>query len=541
MPTILSSHFAHFVAQFEQLADNRSLYLSQEGERFSLVTEKKRKTLNAKKILDLTQQTFENLKDFYWLEEEEKAAIQQPMQKLVRSLRAFQDRLYQTAPWYWKILRFFGFKRAIEKNIHQISIDILQSMAKMEIITPLFVKETIKEFCQQPRLFLTNFYHFILGGHLTKVNELEGNENSRTLNQMLHLLKAYKKTLSVNSSEALLYEQLINQFNFACQFSAARILKLKKNLFFERVQQFLSDPSRGNVLILPGGTKDHFVLYEIEREAGRPTFSLRVINSNPSTQIWHFKQIIDDKQGINWEMDSKEKISYLVNIIKKDVLSPEKIQSLTYTGLTSEQISLDFITKISCKEDEDMESVVHRLEKSLCKSDESNRCFSGRPYRRQIKGVCTQKPLSVWLHNQLGELSYQKFKVFATERLINRFQCRFNQLGTEDEKNISHLTFSTLSSLGLELENEEEEAVKREFEVFVQRAENLEKESTDKTDSEAEVLLYDIKIFAKRLWREKKGRTLSAPEAIAELLAQAQLVLDKRRRKLQALESRQQA
>lgn len=449
-------NYSNFLDQFERLASTDYLKIEpqrDEGQCFSFTT-RRGKNLNNERLLNIIEQAFAYLIRNQAFENREAFTQRQiRVNRLAQAVQTYGIRLKQSAPWYWKVLTFFGFQRLVDKRVNQLFSNLSEVGATQASLTESLERKFRAELAHPPE-YLRFFYHFVLGSTSLKIDKLEGAKPASFQHQYYSLLQEFQSTLMPDSPAYLAIQGVMRQLSFGSQISIAQNFQLPLNAFMEHLNAFLLDPTQKTCMI-PGGTPIHNVLFEIEREENG-TFTLRMIdtgviagnlylleNETFFTQIAHLSQTGWYRTILNEHPSIDQKISQCQELIELE--GKNKTQDLHYTELTAAHFSESFIqTLFAFKRgrENDMNDIVAFLTQQLATSNKSNLIVAGRAHTRQIKGVCAQKAFASWLHGRLGNELYQQFKVFYTIREIERLEHLFAEQSTVIEELLSTCTFS---------------------------------------------------------------------------------------------------
>ncbi|CUI16068.1 hypothetical protein PNK_0437 [Candidatus Protochlamydia naegleriophila] len=458
-------NYSNFLDHFERLTPTNYLEIEPktvEGRCFSIVYAKENKNLNTKAVLNIVEQAFSHFRHNRAFESQENfEQCQEKVNRLAQALQVYGTRLRQSAPWYWKILAFFGFQRSTDKRIAQLVSTISQQGASQENLTEA-IQRTTREALTTPPGYLRYFYHFVLGNADLKISQLDGAGVASSQYHYLSLLKEFRSTLAPASPAHPLLQEITDQLSLGAQVAIAQENNLAITTFMERLQVFLSDPTR-TFFMFPGGysKKDqaHCVVFEITRE-GNESFSLALVDTGVIAGNLH---LLNNDSLLNNYLDLST-TGLRRKIINEQALIDQKInqwhafielqknnrtQDLHYTGLNAAQFSESFFQalfafKYSSNTDHSMDKVVEFLDQQLATPNKSNLIAAGRSHTRQKKGVCAQKSFATWLHTRLGNELYQRFKVFYTAKEIERLEQLFAEQPAATEEALAGYAFVKL-------------------------------------------------------------------------------------------------
>lgn len=142
-------------------------------------------------------------------------------------------------------------------------------------------------------------------------------------------------------------------------------------------------------VIIKGGFKRHFVLYQIKKN-DLDTFDLSLINTGRGS-ITFFKQT--------------------------DIKTSRKSIDIVYSGLKIEELSKVFFFKLlTTKNSKSMNTIYHFLNQSLL--NHSAKKIDGCERMLQKRGTCSIKPILEMLKTELGKDLFQRFSLFMNERAL---------------------------------------------------------------------------------------------------------------------------
>lgn len=409
---------------------NDLLYLTKQGDQYLPVANKSDKNLNTKEITKLAKKCWQ----FLCLDvESEKTDRRKILKQLQGSLKQYQTRIEAAKPWYKKIWDYLGIVSPEEQKIKELD-DKLSALSNLYNYhpDPSFKRKNFEQRSTEEKL--KEFYHQVLGFSPLNEYSLEGCDIFYVNKLFIEQLEKFKglccKLEELNQIDQVIQDlSYLDKAQFVVDVTYLHVLKARfgflgsaiaDSLLERLIVDFYSKIEQmpiGSHLLLPGGytgklnqvvirdkkepqSFGHRVLYEVKKEL-EGTYSFRIINTG-------------------------EGVGHL-NALK--TIFGIKIQDLAYTNLSIKDLSSSFIRqllkyqitttgpKLGASSMSKVNTYIHkRLKKG------ANQTYQGKKHRLQRKGVCTVKSLSSWLHGELEEPLYWRFKTFIAEEHLKSLQ-----------------------------------------------------------------------------------------------------------------------
>jgi len=241
-----------------------------------------------------------------------------------------------------------------------------------------------------------------------KSAELEGSVRSVVCKDLLEKIEAFLKSHPEHTEKFTQVKKQLNQALLYCiqieNLQGEEVEKLGWPQEEIKQQKTLKDIvasckddiqklSPGESFMLPAGTRDHTVVYEIlKKDNGK--YTLTLINTGLGINIGH-------------KINEEGRVRTLVyDDLEEEVFDTEFLESI-----------VTFVVDIKEKE---WDEIYKFLDGKLKKDDNKK---EGRLHKQQREGICASKSLSVWLHSKIapgmtseernvqGELLYETFKL----------------------------------------------------------------------------------------------------------------------------------
>lgn len=384
--------FYNFTLALNSVSNSKT-YLTEEGDRFKIQLCKEGKNINSARIAEIAQKQLVSLKAL-----DTPFKREQRIEQLGFALTSYLDRVYYSKPWYHRIAAFFGFKSEAEYKIQSI---VNQTIDKTKIKQTLFQRflTFIPVWDYSEVEFATRLlYHKVLNTK-TERQKLNGFNNDSALQSIIQDLTGFASTLNYQHP---VLEDLISDLIFA--HSIAKDQEVERSMaslftsvgfsyssahaIIHKVRLLPKGPnSRDHAVIISGGTKNHAVIYQIQRQENGK-FRFTIANTG--------------------EGSFRKTVSTIANLI--------------YTDLDENQLSTEFIyalllNSVHAKKMKDVNTLI----KSKL-SIENNKNLKYSPeYNPQLNGICTVKSIFALLNVELGQDQHRRFKVYMTEKAIKRF------------------------------------------------------------------------------------------------------------------------
>ncbi len=270
--------------------------------------------------------------------------------KLANSVNLYAQRVSKSKPWYKKIVTQLGFVSSIEYRMQLITSKIHlknnESIKKnrVTIIINSLTSILFKICCAMydnniffwPWKDLKIFYHKMCE-ESEEIKFLDGLPFYISINSIVNDLEDFQKTENFTDTSKQT-QTLINALKFSSDISYSSLFsdnEVIANLIFDQFNQ-LAESTENSYMILPGGYKNHAVLYLIEK-ANDGTYSFSIFNTG-SGATEHQANKYDENFNVI------ESNTYLTTD-KKFLL-----KRFTYENLSYENLSLEFFKHLlKCK------------------------------------------------------------------------------------------------------------------------------------------------------------------------------------------------
>lgn len=442
--------FTNFLSE----AVDKKSYLTMQGTDFHLTAEKGLKNLNTSQITHIANQCLQ-----VYVDSQANPIVQyKEIGLLVSSLKAYSSRVIQSKPWYWRILAYLGIRSGEEYQLSRAIYSLqAEQYKRYQDLSPelrILLNETT-----EPFNFLCNFYCRILSSHSWTTEKLEGQLFLHAIFSLFQDVEEF--TLHLDSlQEKQIVDQILDQIHFSLEIfiGLAKVRNYLPNPEGLTLQQLAEQVLnqlliKGNIL-LPGGygSNDgtgHAVFYEIKKTAPH-LYSFRIINTAISVSELKPGKLKDELNSyLEAERSLNEKYGHLSDyqrntnqsflealdalLQKKAQFAPLmkeiKMEDVVFTDLTLDQLSPDFFQKLLSYhlgyEKCEMQDVLKFLSQNLERPQPNNKVLQGKKHSMQWnKGSCTTKSSAIWLHEQMKDPLYWKYKTHMNERYL----CVLNQM-----------------------------------------------------------------------------------------------------------------
>jgi len=264
----------------------------------------------------------------------------------------------------------------LDQEILELAIDQLESLSK-GVFSPVMQAKLI--------------FHQMSPETNIVEEGLSGMMRSPVFKDISNKLESYAKNLQSEEDKQIilkLKETIDHCFEDAFQLEKIYVknqgkgLNLESQIELEKMangwEEKIQEMKENEALLIPGGTTGHAVLYEVYKNPGG-TYEFSIINTGLGIQVHHNTK--KDRIGIR-----------------------------TYEGLESSDLNAEFLIPLlhiatinppSIENDqhsEGVKSIYRHLANKLKLENEK----TGRWHKEQRGGICTFKPLSVWLHGRIA-------------------------------------------------------------------------------------------------------------------------------------------
>ena len=400
----------NFIASLQIASLSPKIYLSQSSDgKFRTISQRDQKNMNTERIALLAQECWNSLQS-------EKLSASQREEDVVRftaTLESYLKRADYAKPWWKRFASLLGLKSNAECQMEK-----LVRKSKRQLNTKsLTYLETIEN--QQDEFRTTTgvmqkigmLFHKVLDskGRRPNLDGLVFSESIKSLTKDLIQFNSMREHQDPGVDNLIEELYFAHYLQMAMERHEANEIFLLPPRFFHWLDKMFGIPSlsyRGiakriaermshlppagdhkQAVLIPGGSRDHAILYSIEKESGS-TYSLTMIN-----------------RGAGAELMPKP--------IKKDACAEVMI-----TGLTEKELSIDFLTNLlKLKSKKNMGEVNQFIKDNLIKSDPSNVQYVSS-HLLQHNGTCTMKCLLAMVRDRQGTSLNKKFKVFMTAKAI---------------------------------------------------------------------------------------------------------------------------
>lgn len=252
---------------------------------------------------------------------------------------------------------------------------------------------------KEPLNQMKTFYAKVLETSNFRSKQLDGYTQSGALLSYLQDLKDYRK---VQNGPVEKLDEVIKELEFAYKISLTEILSPRykveaKARIINQIQEKIKNLEPESFVLIPGGSEGHGIMYKVEK-ANNGSLSFTMINTGEGADI--------------------NVLGSIVSFIQKGRLI---VQDVTYTNLTIDHFSTEFLSSIMTKNFKNMDQTNEFVQSSLRKTGDEGWKY-GRKRKAQDKGSCAFKNVSTTLHEKLGKDEYNRFKTFVTQKEIDKLE-----------------------------------------------------------------------------------------------------------------------
>ena len=428
-------------------------YLAFEKENYTVVKDKNKTKVNTEAILLIADLLFSQVVKDRRLEVSEKIRL---LKNLKVTLNAYRSRIDKKVNFLVKVFTPSSGKDTQQEHLNSTvgKINTIISNYKFfqkDVLqfSQSVIKNSLKQIAESSLWKLKYFYFTVLDTTKFYSNNLNGATAEMTLYMVLENLRSYYKN-NESTLDAFACYQLknaIKELEFALEISVyQRFIQMSYN------KTFLSASN------LPGETKEKKQWNEQLCKAlkNAPLVKKEMISrilkkvkklsafsfGNDQQTLLLLGGCYNEKGGhtISFQIEKDEEGLYQFSIINtgkgvrkhqqpgmKKYWSNEqsKFYDKVYRGITKEQLSASFFSQLLSYSMEEksctISDVYQFIDRRLLSSTEDN-VSTGNLHKLQMKGSCSLKCITAWLHNRLPNSVYWPLKVDITKSQMNEFK-----------------------------------------------------------------------------------------------------------------------
>lgn len=420
-------HSLNSLVQSLKGIDKTKNYLAVSEGRFYQVESQSNKNLNTSKIAALGKEALETLERTKMTY----SAKALHYEGFSESLSHYLDRVYRHKNIWQKIVWWIGCASKGEKELwaackrsNKIAGQLrLQDKTAKDLIkrsNDLFTKECLNK----PKKQLKLLYMGLFDSSTLKIDKLEGIDPRVASTWLLDHLEAYRKEMNANHPQAKLVDKVILEFKlhndllFAAYESSATCalrrsagLNMEHWTFQEILGELLSLKTPGDEVTLGGGYRSykesekfgHSVQYVVKLEEDE-SYSLTFVNTGEGG--------LEESEPLNKKENSLP-----------GALDRDPIKDNVWTGIPKEALTEEFVAILMKRRLHLIPSCMADIKREIVnylRRFPSVKLGKGREHKLQMKGSCTVKSLTSWLHERLDDPLWRDFKAFYTKLEIQK-------------------------------------------------------------------------------------------------------------------------